>query len=264
MQGSGEEFLRRYFGKTIFPSYLWGLLIFVGLLCIALIWERVTGIETFKKQIDLFGIAGIPLFFVTIIELVRTHRLQSAELVRSHMSLFLTNRDVYDAFHELIYNYSDDEFDNVRSLLPPTINRNARKSDAVKSQVWKLLEGFNEGRGEGSRFYDPDFFQGSLEERRLDSVLHYFDVIAYNYRNSLLRITDIEGVAGYHLAVIGTRKVTTYYLQRNEDYWKTLPYETRVGAEAPFENLRLLLDGIKRHNRAKIADILKKAEKQPQ
>ena len=109
----------------------------------------------------------------------------------------------------------------------------------------------NIGREPGLRFYDPDFFQGSKEEQRLDAVLHYFDVLAYNYRKGLISLADISGVSGYHLAVIGSRDVVQYYLAQNKAYWDNLPYKTRVGAEPPFVSLGVLLAELKNYNESR-------------
>jgi hypothetical protein len=243
------------------PAYAWGIALFVLLLAGEVILDRA-GVINFKKEIDLFGIAGIPLFFVTIIELVRTHRLQAAELIRAHMSGFLTNDNLHGAFHDLIYQYSDDDWKLVKSKLPSSMERDQPKTPEVRGAVWKALETINLGREEGSRLYDPDFFQGSKEEKRLDAVLHFFDILAYNYRNRLISVKNIRGVAGYHLAVIGTREVISYLLRRNSEYWKRLPYQNRIGAEPPFENLRRLLAAVEHYNRKELGKGLQRSNSQ--
>jgi hypothetical protein len=107
-------------------AYILWVTLFLVLLCSEIYLDRVGAIK-FKSEIDLFGIAGIPLFFVTIVELIRAHRVQAAELVRSHMSAFLMNDDLHRVFHELIYDYSDGDWEKVRSLLPKTLNRTMRR-----------------------------------------------------------------------------------------------------------------------------------------
>ena len=239
------------------PAYVWGLFLFLAILCVEILLDR-NGTIKFKNEIDLFGIAGIPLFFVTIIELMRSHRIQAAELVRGHMSAFLMNAELYRTFHELIYDYSDADWERVKALLPKAIKINDQKTPAVVGRVWAAIDDLNHGREEGSRLYNPDFFQGSLEEKRLDSVLHFFDILAYNYRNGLIPLNNITGVAGYHLAIINTREVTSYYLSRNKEFWNKLPYEKRMRAEAPYENLRQLLQALERRNTVTFAKQLQK------
>ncbi len=249
----------RYFPiRRALPALAWGLAFFLIVLSIELILARV-GLVTIRRNIDLFGIVGIPLFFVTISELARTHSLQAAALITGHMSNFLTNDGLYSAFHDLISKYSDEDWEAVRSLVEKSLNRNdKKKTPDMRKEAWEALASLNSERLEGSRLYHPDFFQGSVEEKRLDSVLQFFDVLAYNYRNGLISVRDIRGVAGYHLAVIGTREVTDYYLRRNAEFWRNLPFEERVGAEPPFENLRQLLTAYKHYNRRVIGQVLQR------
>lgn len=137
-----------------------------------------------------------------------------------------------------------------------TLNRDAQKTPDTRKQSWQALATINDGRAEGSRYYDPDFFQHSPEERRLDSVLHYFDMLAYNEDRKLISVEDITGVAGYHLAVIGSRAVVQYYLERNRVWWAHLPYHEAVGAEEPYHYLRALLSKIKTRNKSLAARTL--------
>ncbi len=234
------------------PAYIWGLVVFALILVCVAIASAMDYIKL-ELKLDALAITAIPLFIVTIIELARTHRLQTAELVRSHISEFLSNDQLNGAFHELIYRYSDEIWRKVKSSLPGNVSRDDIKTRTPekKQEVWKGLELLNAERALGTRFYDPDFFQGSTEEQHLDAVLHYFDVLAYNYRRGLISLRDIRGVSGYHLAVIGSREVIQYYLAQNKAFWDNLPYKTRIGAEPPFENLRLLLAAIKRFNQIK-------------
>ena len=115
----------------------------------------------------------------------------------------------------------------------------------IRQSVW---EAFNpkESLPVGKRRYHPMFFQGSPEEKRLDRVLHHFDMIAYYWLQGTIHIKDISGVAGYHLGVIGTRRVIRYYLRLNDKRWPLLPYKQAVGGEPPF---------------AQLADLLKELEK---
>ena len=236
-------------------SYVLGLVMFILLLAVVTIAHWLSYIE-FEPRINILAITGIPLFFVTILELVKTHELQTATLVRSHISDFLSNEELNSAFHYLIYGYSDDKWRKVKSVLPQDIDRDdaASRTDENRIKVWSKLDSINVNRKLGLRFYDPDFFQGSKEEQHLDAVLHYFDVLAYNYRKDLISLADISGVSGYHLAVIGSREVVTYYLKQTKDYWAKLPYNMRVGAEPPFVSLEKLLAALKDYNMNKKGD----------
>ena len=81
------------------------------------------------------------------------------------------------------------------------------------------------------------FFQGSSEEKRLDKVLHHFDIIAYNWSQDVISIEDISGTIGYHLEIIRKRNVIQYYLELNADRWKLLSDTS----EPPFTKLNNLL-----------------------
>lgn len=230
-------------------AHWWGLLAFAVILVVALILIQM-GVVKPRGEVDIFAIAGIPLFIATIASLAKTYRVQAAGLVRSHISELLANTDLHMAFHELIYAYRDETWEAVKAALPTHLGRDvAPKTPEMRKQSWEALAALNEGRSEGFRYYDPDFFQHSPEERRLDSVLHYFDMLAYNRERHLISVEDITGVAGYHLAVIGSRSVIRYYLARNRDWWEKLPYKQRVGAEEPYRHLRSLLEEIERRNK---------------
>ena len=103
-------------------------------------------------------------------------------------------------------------------------------------------------------FPENHFFQGSIEEQRLDAVLHYFDMLAYNQQRNLISAEDISGVSGYHLAVIGSRDIINYYLDQIKNNWEYLPYKKRISAEEPFDNLRKLLADVKRINEKKFRE----------
>lgn len=244
--------------KNPIPSYAWGLATFIILL-IALVTADYFKIITLKREADLLAVAGIPLFIVTVIQLTYSHSIQTADLVRSHISEFISNQELYSAFHELIYAYKDDKWIEVKGLLPTTLSRDCeKKDDNMRNESWDALKNVNKDRPIGSRYYDPDFFQNSIEEQRLDSVLHYFDMLAYNYRRKLISLKYITGVSGYHLAVLGSRDVVKYYLDQTKKFWDFLPYKKRVGAEPPYENLRILLAHIELHNKAQTAKQLQR------
>lgn len=234
-------------------AHWWGLIALVATIAVALVLVH-NGMAVARKEIDLFAIAGIPLFIATIASLAKTYRVQAAGLVRSHISELLSNTDLHTAFHELIYAYRDETWEQVKAAQSSACDRDVfPKTPEMRRRAWEAIEALNEGRSEGLRYYDPDFFQHSAEERRLDSVLHYFDMLAYNKERRLISVEDITGVAGYHLAVIGSRRVIQYYLERNRDWWGKLPYKQRVGAEEPYRHLRSLLEEIERRNKREAA-----------
>jgi hypothetical protein len=235
-----------------------GVVLFAFLMVAALLAKQY-GFVTIKNEIDLFGLIGIPAFIITVLQLIRGHRIQASDLIRSHMSTFLANETLRTSFHDLIYSFSDDEWREAQKLtkdFDPKIKATTTLADA-----WNALDSLNSKREMGHRLYHPAFFQGSEEEKRLDAVLHFFDVLAYSWRNKLVPADDIAGVAGYHLAVIDTREVSRFYLDINAAFWENLPFKKRIGAEPPFENLRLLLDAIRSLNNLRTSDLLRENSK---
>lgn len=249
-----QKFLRWY-KKAFFtigelpvsiPPYWWGIISFFLLI---IIFGIIGHLDTkfIKKEIDPLSIAGIPLFIVTIASLVKSYRVQTAGFVRDHIANFLANKDLYSAFHDLIYKYNDDVWKNTKKLCQQTIN-GYDPFNIKMDKCWVDLQNINTNKQQGSRFYHPAVFQGSLEEQRLDAVLHYFDILAYNRKQKLISIDDITGVSGYHLTVIGSRRIIRYYLNINKVQWKKLPYHKKMRSEEPFKNLRRLLFEIKLRN----------------
>jgi len=284
------------FKRTLvdFSSYIWGIIVFVFLLVVTLGLYK-SNYVTLKTDVDLLTLTGIPLFVITILCLAKSYRVQAAALVRSHISEFISNQELYSAFYELIYAYEDDIWIKVEKALPSNLNRKERnKTPEMKAASWRALESINGSKAEGKRYFDPDFFgslgirmvngfrqvavhcknngmytarrwspcefpenhffQGSIEEQRLDAVLHYFDMLAYNQQRNLISAEDISGVSGYHLAVIGSRDIINYYLDQIKNNWEYLPYKKRISAEEPFDNLRKLLADVKRINEKKFRE----------
>jgi len=44
------------------------------------------------------------------------------------------------------------------------------------------------------RLYDPSTFQFSEEERRLDALLGFFDILGYHHHRGVVHMQDIAGV----------------------------------------------------------------------
>lgn len=161
---------------------------------------------------------------------------------------------MYETYHDLIYNYSDAEWEKTHAATEKYRKDCQEKVENVtfetRDAVWKTLNPSSSNssgnRPDGKRRYHPMFFQGSLEERKLDKVMNFFDLIAHQYGRGVLKLGDISGIAGYHLGVIGTRKVIQYYLVLNAEKWSDLSYQAAVGTEPPFTNLKRLLKDLEK------------------
>ena len=221
--------------------YLWVVIAVLFTEAAIILTARFLGLETDVK-VGIVAFTAIPLFVVTLMELGRNLRLQRAAFIKDYISQFFTNPELYQTFHELIYAFPNSLFERLETI---------RKDQNLDNQDKPVFEPFKElqkDRAVGSRLYHPHLFQGSVEERRLDALLGYFDVIAYYYAKGYLRIEDIGGSVGYFLSVMRARKVVSDYMELNEEVWK-LPEYKSMGVTPPFAYLRRLLDDIDKHNR---------------
>lgn len=240
---------QKMFGKTY---YLWLILAVLITELMILLTARVFGLQSDLK-VGIAAFTATPLFVVTILELGRNLRLQRAAFIKDYVSQFFINPHLYQTFHELIYTYPNSLFEKVDDI------RRAQKLDNCEKPVF---EPFKELQGErlvGARLYHPRLFQTSVEERRLDALLGYFDVIAYYYAKGYLRIADIAGSVGYFLAVMGARTVIRDYMKLNQEAWSSPEYNRRMGATPPFAYLNRLLDDIQSYN-ARFDDDIRKLQ----
>lgn len=215
---------------------------------------RLLGLE-FDLKVGVAAFTATPLFVVTLMELGRNLRLQRAAFIKDYVSQFFTNPDLYQSFHDLIYTYRDSDFEKLEKI------RVEQKLDSKDKPVFDAFTPLQGSREIGSRFYHPRLFQGSPEERRLDSLLGYFDVIAYYYAKGYLRIEDIVGSVGYFLAVMKARGVICHYMRLNREAWNNADYNKEMGVTPPFSYLNRLLDDIKTYNERFVADIEKLQKK---
>ncbi len=240
------------FGKTY---YAWVVGAVLASETIILVIMRALRLEPDVK-VGIATFTAVPLLVVTLMELGRNLRLQRAAFIKDYVSQFFTNVDLYQAFHELIYSYGNELFEEVDSI------RKQQKLDREEKPVFEPFKELQKGREVGSRLYHPRLFQGSAEERRLDALLGYFDVIAYYYARGYLRIEDIVGSIGYFLAVLKARKVVEHYMNFNRETWKEdKEYSNTMGVTPPFSYLRRLLDDLHDYNKDSEDKIKKLQEK---
>ena len=134
-------------------------------------------------------------------------------------------------------------FCRVKLQLEDQLKEGKVSGKSRQKEMYQCLECLQDGREEGRRFYHPAMFQGSVEEKRLDSLLGYFNIIAYYYnKEKFLSIDDINGSIGYHLAVMGARTVVKEYLNHIEETWEKGGYAKKFGMLQPYHHLKELLD----------------------
>jgi hypothetical protein len=184
---------------------------------------------------------SFPLLVITCSELGRNIQLQKAGFIRDYISQFFLNTELYQTFHELIYTYSDDKFNEIEAITKAQTNLNT-----APKPVFAIFDNLQNGRTSGARLYHPAFFQASPEERRLDALLGYLDVIAYYYVKGYLQIEDVIGSLGYFLAIMQARKVIVVYMNVVEE--KAKEYE-KSGIMPPFRYVKHLLNDVAVFNR---------------
>ena len=188
----------------------------------------------------IVAIPTIALFIAAHVQLQKNREYQRAAFLGEYVSRIFTDKEFSDTFHYLIYTYNDHCFCKVKiKLKDDGITR-----DSGQKAMYQCLESLpiQDGREEGFRFYHPDVFQGSAEEKRLDSLLGYFNIVAYYYKKEkLLSIDDINGSIGYHLAVMSARTIVSEYMNIIEADWEKGGYAKKFGIQEPFRDLKVLL-----------------------
>jgi len=181
-----------------------------------------------KVQVGVF--ATVPLLLLTVLQLRTAVHVQKAGFIRDYVSKLHIDRELSEAYHYLVYTYNNKLYDRV--------------VDATPEELAKMQE----SRADGCRLYNVDNFQGSQEERRLDALLGYFDLIGYHYLNGVIGMSDIAGVLGYQLAALATRKVVRNYLNTVPPYWEETSF-SKAGGVGPFRYLTVLLDDFLEYNK---------------
>jgi hypothetical protein len=224
------EGLFRSFRNSIWTQALFTVAIVDGLLALAVTYPRNQPILAFTSKLEIGAFATIPLFVITVLQVRSAIRGQKASFIRDYVAQLYTTEQLSQAFHYLVDTYTDAKFDSFR---------------AADEEQRKALQ---QGRPVGGRLFDPSTFQGTEEERRLDALLGYFDVIGYHYWAGAVEMKEVAGVLGYHLAALATRKVVVEYLEEIEQEWPGMPY-SEVKAVGPFRYMVVLIEDFKVFNK---------------
>jgi hypothetical protein len=206
------------------------VLLTTAVLAIAMNFPNPEPFLKFDKNVQIGIFATVPLFVVTVIQVRSAVKLQRAAFIKEYVTKLHTDRDLSEAFHYLVYTYSD-----------PVLDKFLRADPQVREEMQK-------GRPVGGRLYDPSTFQLSEEERRLDGILGYFDVLGYHYVAGTVSLRDVANVLGFQLAALSRRKVVRDYLNAIPDYWKKFEGDDPQ-AVAPFRYLTVLLTDFRKYNK---------------
>ena len=189
------------------------------------------------RKIGIGVFTTVPLFVLAILQLARTYRVQRAQYIKDFLMEFRRNKDLADAYYDLIYSYRDDLYDKIKALA----EKRKAKPSAAEKPVFDLFDNLQNGRSAGKRLYYPPFFHFSDEERRLDGVLDFFNSLAYYWHEGLVSVEEIGNTLGEYLVVISDRKVIREYLDYSNDPAES-KYRERFGSIAAYLYLGLFLE----------------------
>lgn len=195
---------------------------------------------------ELIAVIGLVLTAVAVrlaaLQVKNAQRSQYTAFITDYTSKIFRDEEFVNTFHYLVYTYTPDVFREVKDKLENLLNERESTDRELQEEMYRRLEHLQDRREEGCRFYHPALFQGSVEERRLDSLLGYLNYIAYVYYNERELITqeDIEAIFGYHLDVIVGSTVVQEYFDYINEVWSG-EHTRRFGKRhLPFRHLMAL------------------------
>lgn len=195
-----RQFLPRFLRDN--PAFLQSVLLVV-LLEATLAALLYTKLINFDPQVGLAVFGGLPVLLISLVQIYTSSVVQRANLVKDLAAKLHTDRELAETFHILVYGYDDKTYEKYRN------------ADTAQREV------MNTGRSVGLRMYDTEqeALSKTEEERRLDCLLGYVDIIAYHYCKGLIRMHDIAGTLGFHLAIIHSRQAITDYRRSIPGAW---------------------------------------------
>jgi hypothetical protein len=193
------------------------------------------------KKIEIGGLFTIAGFVVVIFQLWQGTIVQRARFLTDYLTKIYTDEELNSAFHALVETYNDSLFDRIDEIAKA---KGAKQiSERTNAPVFDIFDQFQGTRKEGIRYYHPECFQGSEEERRLDALFGFLDVVGYHHCYGLIRMPDIAALLNYQLATLATRKVVARYLRvSGNDWWPGTPMSQRSGStQLPYFYFRNML-----------------------
>jgi hypothetical protein len=226
--------------------------VFLGLLLVVLVELGLFFLSSrqllkFGPEITIQTYTVIPLFILAILQLAYNGRLQKTDFLRNYSEEFFTNEALYSAFHQLVYTYRDSDFEKVEALI--TEHEAAKTlSDKTPRPVFTSIQRSLGVEEIGCRLYHPKYFQGSPEERRLDMLIGYFDLLGYHHMRGYLSIEDIAGSLGHYLNMLSRRKVIQSLRAIYRDAVLDSDYAKHNGRIRPFYYFEELMRSIENFN----------------
>jgi hypothetical protein len=184
------------------------------------LYER--GIIKIDNKVEFVGLFTIAGFAVVIFQLWQSYVVQRAKFLTDYLTKIYTDPELSATFHDLVQSYTDDIFDSIDLIVEEKNGKKIRET--TKAPVFDIFDSLQGPRKDnpGKRFYHPECFQGSEEERRLDSFIGYMDIVGYHYYYGILRMKDVAALINYHLASLSSRKVISKYMRLSgSDWWNS-------------------------------------------
>lgn len=191
------------------------LLFFEG--TVFLLYKR--GIVNINRNIELVGLFTIAGFAVVIFQLWQAYTIQRAKFLTDYLTRIYTDPELSATFHDLVQSYTDEIFAKVNEIAEQKDAKKIRQN--TRLPVFDIFDSVQGPRKDlpGTRFYHPDCFQGSEEERRLDALIGYMDIVGYHYYYGIVRMKDLAALINYHLAALSSRNVIKKYMKVSGTGW---------------------------------------------
>jgi hypothetical protein len=224
------------------PYLLLLVLLGVEALMMLLAYPRV-GVLKFEPKLEVLAFFTVAGFAVTLFQLAQGQLVQKAKFLTDYVSQIHTDPEISSAFHDLVATYEDKTFDVVASRVADYELTSKKEDKPISRPLFEPFKDLQDGREAGSRYYHPIYFQGSSEERRLDGLLGYLDIIDYHHYYGLIRTKDVAAMLNYQLAAMASRKVIQTYLQATGEAWfnSTTIRKGSSANQIPFIYLRNML-----------------------
>jgi hypothetical protein len=156
-----------------------------------------------------------------------------ASLLKAYTADFL-RPDLFGTWHDLIYGYSNTIYAAVDAYV---LKHHAYPNYVVvpgqPAVSWRPA------------FWHPSLFQATAEERRIDALLGYFEILGYHKRQALIDVGDISGLIGEFLQDIRSRTMIYDYFvvmwrAWDNDQWKDPLRSDRSELPQFYDFVRLL------------------------
>ncbi len=224
--------------RQIVLSALGAIIVIESAFYILIVTENVG----FDRRLSWTVLIAVPGFGLTILGLAQSVMLQRGAFVKDYIAQFFLKPELIGAWQDLIYNFDDDLFSEVERFVKEN-NLAAHKERPI------LLALDEEGikRWGNVKIYYPYIFQGSEEEKRLDALMGYLNVIGYYHNRGLISTRDIYGSLGYFLLLLQDREAATLHRQMIKDEWGRQERYNRVVPHPPYSYMESLLDVLVKH-----------------